>query len=437
MTQKIKALIIDDEADICSLTALTLERMGMQCFTANTVHQAKELLGQHSFQLCITDMKLPDGNGLELINYCQKRFPAMPIAMITAYGNLELGVNALKAGAFDVVAKPLDTQRLRDLGRNALGLSHAPTQLNHLPSETGLIGRSQPIEQLKAEIGKIARTQAPVFLQGEIGCGKALIAKLIHHQSSRAEQPFVQISCQPRTNSSLEQILFCPEAPKESLLYQARSGTLFLENVDLLSDELQLKLLQVLQNKLLPTPEFNGGYTLDFRLICTSEQDLQKLVQQGRFRQDLYFRVHVIALLLPPLRQRREDIPMLVEHFCAQYSAQWGAPTLRIDNDAMAMLQSYDFPGNISELKAILQRAVTLAEQDSISLSDLRLMPTPKSEDPGIIETNNLEAYLENIERQAIMQALANCRWNKTAAATKLGISFRTMRYRCKKLGID
>ena len=435
-----RALIIDDEPDIRTLIAITLQRMGVECHQAANVREARQQLQERRYHLCITDMKLPDGNGLELINLCQQRFPDMPVAMITAFGNMDLGVNALKSGAFDVVAKPLDTDRLRGLVHQALELTRVPLHLDSLPSESALIGQSGVIRSLKQDIGKVARTQAPVFLSGEAGTGKELAARLIHHQSSRAPQPFMMLSCQERQQHELEQALFGHNSPEDSLLCAAHGGTLFLEAIDHLPAELQVRLLRVLQEKNLYDHQTQQTHPADFRLISASDKDPALLLQDGILRQDFLFRINVVTLTIPPLRERRDDIPMLAEHFIRHYSRQWGMPDISLDEHALQTLLQYDFPGNVSELENLLQRAVTLAEQDVISAADLQLKAVVSDLMPpihGRIETANLEDYLDNIERRAITQALTSTRWNKTAAAEKLGISFRALRYRCKKLGID
>lgn len=431
------ALVIDDEADIRMLVAITLERMGLECFVAANVAEARQLLQQRAYHFCITDMKLPDGNGLELIRYCQKNYPAMPIAMITAYGNMELGVQALKAGAFDVVAKPIDTERLRSLAKEALKLTQVPSHIHSLPSTIGLVGQSLAIEQLKVEIAQVARTQAPVFLYGEIGTGKELAARLIHHQSSRSEHAFVKVSCTGRSSQELETELFNPDDPRKSALHLANKGTLYLEEVGCMPMDLQARLLHVLQEGTLGSTLEHGALNTEFRLLTSSSENLYDKVSAGTFRQDLYFRINVVLLTLLPLRQRGEDILLLAKHFVQSFSQEWGMPELAISPEAQQALIRHPFKGNIDELQTILKRAVSLAEKDIVELADLRIAAsiTPASSVPVI--TDNLEEYLENIERDAIRHALEASRWNKTAAAAKLGLSFRTMRYRCKKLGID
>ncbi|QQD20707.1 response regulator [Oceanospirillaceae bacterium ASx5O] len=437
---RFRALIIDDETDIRTLVAMTLNRMELECFQAGSVAEARQQLQQRSYHFCITDMKLPDGNGLDLIQLCQQKFPDMPVAMITAYGNMELGVGAMKAGAFDVVAKPIDTERLRQLARQALQLSKVPVHLETLPSAIGLIGDSAPMQSLKEQIFKVARTQAPVFIFGEDGSGKELAARLIHHQSSRAQRPLVSLSCREHSPAELEQALFGEHNPADGLLYAADGGTLLLTDIDQLPPECQGRLLRVLQDKTLSDPRQEQHLAVDFRLLSASDKDLSQLVQQGQFRQDLLFRLNVITLNVPALREHPQDIPLLANHFMRLYCRQWSMPELTLQADALDALQHYAFPGNVSELENLLQRVVTLAEGDSISAADLQLQTGPQELMPAVqgrIDTSNLEDYLENIERRAITQALTATRWNKTAAADKLGISFRALRYRCKKLGID
>lgn len=430
------ALIIDDEPDIRTLTAITLERLGIRCFTAEDMREALKLLTERRYHFCITDMKLPDGNGLELINLCQQRYPEMPIAMITAYGNLELGVNALKAGAFDVVAKPIDTERLRELAKQALRLTRSTASIDSLPLAAGLIGHSNAITDLKTNVEKIARTQAPVFIMGETGSGKELVARLIHHQSTRNDFPFVMVSCANREPKELEADLF----GEKSLLLRANHGTVFFDSVEQLPLELQNNLLTVLNEKIFTHKASGKQINLDFRVLSASTQDLSQSLHNGTFRQDLFFRMHVIPLAVPPLRKRIEDIPLLVNHFVAECAKQWDMPQMKVDNQAMQALLEYGYPSNISELKIIIQHAVALTEDDSINVKDLQFNVSENSllaETNIDVDTDDLEQYLEDIERKAVTKALESTRWNKTAAAAKLGISFRALRYRCKKLGID
>lgn len=436
---KQSALIVDDEADIRTLVSISLERMGLECFAAATVAQARELLTQRSYHFCITDMKLPDGNGLELIRYCQKNYPAMPVAMITAYGNMELGVNALKAGAFDVVAKPIDIDRLRGLAREALKLTQVPSHIDSLPSDIKFVGQSLAAEQFKAQLAQVARTQAPVCLFGEAGTGKELSARLIHHQSSRAQQAFIKVSCLGRNAKDLENELFAPLDPRKSALFLANKGTLYLEEVGQMPSELQARLLSVLQERTLSMRQDGMALSAEFRLVVSTSEDLQDKIQRGQFRQDLYFRVCVVPIHLMPLRERGEDINYLAKYFIQNFCQEWSIPLLELSDAAAQALATYSYNGNLDEMQNILRRAVSLCEHEQIEVADLKLgkVNTNNPTDAPPVITDNLEEYLQSIERNAIRHALETSRWNKTAAAAKLGLSFRTMRYRCKKLGID
>ncbi|MDO6681262.1 MULTISPECIES: sigma-54 dependent transcriptional regulator [unclassified Oceanobacter] len=453
--KKYSALIIDDEPDIRQLIALTLSRMDMECYQAANVSEALSLLSERPYHFCVTDMKLPDGNGLEIIQLCHARYSDMPVAMITAYGSMDMAVEALKAGAFDVVAKPLDITRLRELVAAALQLTRVPVHLESLPSSDALLGRSTAMMALKEKIQKVARTQAPVFIHGESGTGKELVARLIHHQSSRADSPFIPVNCGAIPKDLMESEFFGHKrgaftgasADKDGFFKAAEGGTLFLDEVAELPIEMQAKLLRVIQEKATRAVGSEHEIPIDVRILSASHKDLAQLVEQERFRQDLFFRLDVIQIAVPRLSERQEDIPTLVGHFIRKYSSEWGMPEASIDQKAMTALIQYHYPGNVRELENILQRAVTMAEGDEISQADLNLpdqvtttpstLLMPAIDPAAAIETSNLEAYLENIERNAITQALEATRWNKTAAAEKLGISFRALRYRCKKLDID
>lgn len=446
------ALIIDDEPDIRDLIALTLQRMDMDCYQAGSVSEALALLQQRPYHFCITDMKLPDGNGLEIIELCHAKYPDMPIAMITAFGSMDLAVNALKAGAFDLVAKPIDIVRLRELVQAALRLTKVPANIDAVPSAQGLLGSSAVMEQLKENIRKVARTQAPVFIHGQSGTGKELVAKLIHHQSVRASQPFIAVNCGAIPKDLMESEFFGhvkgsftgASSDKAGFFKAAHGGTLFLDEVAELPLDMQAKLLRVIQEKAVRSVGSEHEDPVDVRIVSASHKDLQALVDKEAFRQDLYFRLNVIQVCVPRLAERPEDIPLLTRHFIRKYAQEWGMPEVDLSPRAADALQRYSFPGNVRELENILQRAFTMAEGELISIDDLSLSDetqstTQQHSDDGemTIETNNLEAYLENIERLAITQALEATRWNKTAAAEKLGISFRALRYRCKKLAID
>ncbi len=456
--KKYSVLVIDDEPDIRQLICMTLSRMDMECYQAGNVSEALRLLPERAYHFCLTDMKLPDGNGMEIIQLCHARYPDMPVAMITAYGSMDMAVNALKAGAFDVVAKPLDISRLRELSQQALKLTKVPLHLESLPSSDALLGRSASMMELKEKIQKVARTQAPVFIFGESGTGKELVARLIHHQSSRAEEPFIAVNCGAIPKDLMESEFFGHKkgaftgagSDKDGFFKAAEGGTLFLDEVAELPLDMQAKLLRAIQEKAIRAVGSEHEENINIRILSASHKNLEEMVEAETFRQDLFFRLNVIQIDVPRLSQRPDDIPTLVKHFIRKYSEEWGMPATSVSDSAMQALLAYGYPGNVRELENILQRAVTMAESDQIELADLDLkqaisQPGDDQTDSGAlyppederIETNNLEGYLENIERRAITQALDATRCNKTAAAEKLGISFRALRYRCKKLDIE
>jgi two-component system response regulator PilR (NtrC family) len=450
------ALIVDDEPDIRELLEITLTRMGITTLTAPDVTSARALLEQNTTHLCLTDMNLPDGNGIELVQWIQKHSPATPVAVITAYGNMDTAIESLKAGAFDFVSKPVELPRLRELVNSALKLAEPKADAEEADDEPGLLlGKSPEIRKLRNQTRKLARSQAPVFISGESGSGKELVARMIHLQGPRREGPFVAVNCGAIPSELMESEFFGHKrgsftgasADKDGFFKAAEGGTLFLDEVAELPLDMQAKLLRVIQEKATRAVGSEHESPIDVRILSASHKDLAKMVEEERFRQDLFFRLDVIQIAVPRLRERQEDIPTLINHFIRKYSREWGMPEASVGRDAMAALMDYNYPGNVRELENILQRAVTMAEGDEINQLDLNLpvhdkdpatrLLMPAIDPAAAIETSNLEDYLENIERSAITQALEATRWNKTAAAEKLGISFRALRYRCKKLDID
>ena len=437
MAAELSALIVDDEKDIRELVSMTLERMGLKCTLAANVRDAMAALENGTFHFCITDMKMPDGDGLQLIHHCARQYPDMPMAMITAFGNLETGVAALKAGAFDVVAKPIDTNRLRDLATAALRLSKVP---GVLPPQclNILAGGSAVMNRLRTDVHKIARTQAPVVIHGPGGSGKEDFAQAIHLLGSRNEHPFIFINCASVSVDEIEQELF-GSSQRTGAVLDAGQGTLFINEVGHLNHELQGRLLRLIQEKRFRRPGFATDETIDIRIIAGTTADPESLVASGALRQDLYYRLNVVSLHIPPLSQRPEDLPTIIQAYLHTYALEWDMPDVSIAPDALTMLSQHPFNGNIRELENVLQRAFTMMEGEEIQVSDLQLQTDqPVSADTPLGgPVTDLEGYLERLERQAIEDALATTRWNKTAAAEKLGISFRALRYRCKKLGID
>ena len=456
------ALIVDDERDIRELISLTLTRMGLKVDTAADLASAQKLLAGKSYDLCFTDMRLPDGSGQTLIELIASRYPDTPVAMITAHGNVDAAVQALKTGAFDFVSKPVDLHVLRRMVQNALQLSEqrrAQVQL----SNNKLLGESEPILKLREMISKVARSQAPVFISGESGVGKELVARLIHEQGPRSDATFVPVNCGAIPTELMESEFFGHRkgsftgaiADKEGLFQAAQGGTLFLDEVAELPLHMQVKLLRVIQEKSVRPIGANSETPIDVRILSATHTNLNDRVNDGRFRHDLFYRINVIELHVPPLRKRVEDIALLADAILKRLAAENGDPGYQLASDAAKALRYYPFPGNVRELENILERAVALCDAGIIHEGDLRLpgpstsaasrpegeaatgLPTASTLSMGVPSGDALPDFIESLEREAIQQALIECKYNKTKAAAKLGITFRAMRYKLKKLGID
>lgn len=440
-------LIIDDEPDILELLDMTLKRMNMRTRSATTLAGALELLKQERFDLCLTDMRLPDGDGMTVVRHIQQHCPALPVAMITAYGSLDTAIAALKAGAFDFLTKPVDLQRLRELVNSALRLSRKSEPEPDMASDDPILGMSAPIQQLRAQIAKLARSQAPLYISGESGSGKELVARRIHALGPRAAQPFVPVNCGAIPSELMESEFFGHRkgsftgavTDKPGLFQAAKGGTLFLDEVADLPMAMQVKLLRAIQEKAVRPVGTQQEETVDVRLLCATHKDLAAEVAAGRFRQDLFYRINVIELSVPPLRKRREDIPMLAKHILSQLATRNDLPIPKLTSVCLEQLCNYRFPGNVRELENTLERAFTLCEGNVIDAEDILLSGVPSSNERNdtLSDIDSLEDYLDDIERRAITQALEETRWNKTAAAKRLGLTFRSLRYRLKKLGMD
>ena len=449
---KTLALIIDDEPDIRELLEITLERMDIECRSADCVKTALALLKKETFQLCLTDMHLPDGSGLEIVQTIQKLYPQTPVAVITAYGSMEMAVTSLKAGAFDFVSKPVELSRLRDLIRNAVKLAQpSPVKAEE---DSRLLGQSAAMMELKETIRKLARSQAPVYISGESGTGKEVVARLIHDFGARAEKPFIPVNCGAIPSELMESEFFGHKKgsftgateDKQGLFQAAHEGTLFLDEVADLPLTMQVKLLRAIQEKTIRPIGHAKEIPVNVRLLSATHKDLAAEVDNGRFRQDLFYRINVIQARIPPLRDRGDDIIYLANNFLTKLSADWGISQPKLSLLSQTALKRYSFPGNVRELQNILERALTLCEGQEILPEHLQL-PTTSSPTQvssanlpsfnATSSTDSLEEYLVNIEKNLIVKALDDTRWNRTAAAKKLGMSFRSLRYRLKKLGLD
>ncbi|SKB33489.1 sigma-54 dependent transcriptional regulator [Luteibacter sp. 22Crub2.1] len=466
---KQSVLVIDDERDIRELLTITLGRMELDVDAVGSVTEARNALASRRYDLCFTDMRLPDGSGQEIIELIAASHPDMPVAMITAYGNVDAAVNALKAGAFDFVSKPVDIHLLRRLVRTALRLSEerkSEAGARGVPGADRLIGDSPVMVEVRGKIAKLARNQAPVYIGGESGVGKELVARLIHELGPRAAGAFVPVNCGAIPSELMESEFFGhrkgsftgAHADKEGLFQAAQGGTLFLDEVAELPLHMQVKLLRAIQEKAVRPIGGRDEIPVDVRILSATHKNLAGLVEQGLFRQDLFYRINVIELRVPPLRERRGDVPKLAEFVLKQLAVEsgGGAPG-RLQPDALAALEAYQFPGNVRELENILERAMAMCEGDIIEADDLMLpqrvaVQTTATPDPGGATNvaaaavaprassgadGSLEDFISNIERDTIIKALEESRYNKTATAKKLGITFRALRYKLKKLGID
>ena len=444
-------LVVDDEADIRELLELSLVRMGLGVQSAGSVAEAKALLQTRTFDLCFTDMRLPDGDGLDLVRHVGEYCGDLPVAVITAYGSMENAVSALKAGAFDYLTKPLSLDQLRTLVRSALLLP----QKEEPGRQHVLLGDSPAIQQARSMIERLARSQAPIYITGESGSGKELAARLVHEKGARRDKAFVPVNCGAIPENLMESEFFGyrkgaftgAEADREGFFHVANGGTLFLDEVADLPLPMQVKLLRAIQEKRVRKVGATAEDPVDVRIICATHQNLSGLVEAEKFRQDLYYRLAVIELRMPPLRESREDIPTLARAILARLAQGGGAGTAVLSQGALDALQRYDFPGNARELENILERAVALAASDEIRPDDLQLAPPvymagePPASEPQTAQTAHtakwpLQEYLDRVEREAILEALDKTRFNRTAAAKLLGITFRALRYRMERLGI-
>jgi two-component system response regulator PilR (NtrC family) len=466
-------LIVDDEPDLLELVSLTLGRMSLETRTAADLAGARNLLATQHFDLCLTDMRLPDGDGLDLVAWIQANCPATPIAVITAHGNVESAVRALKVGAFDFVSKPLDLGVLRKLVGTAIRLG-ALADGAHAQRGPELLGTSPSMQQVREMIGRVARSQAPVYIYGESGTGKELVARLIHQSGARADAPFVPVNCGAIPTELMESELFGHKrgsftgavADKKGLIQSAEGGTLFLDEVADLPLHMQVKLLRVVQEKTIRPVGEAREERVDVRILSATHRNLVDLVATGRFREDLFYRINVIELRVPPLRERSGDIPALANAILERMCRRMKLDAPVISPEAMQALQTYGFPGNVRELENIIERALTLTSSGVITLEQIKLRPAMLFAVPGSGADLAATGYpapavgvfgaapaaaasefagaqhalgdqLEDIERAAIIKALEQTRYNKTAAAKLLGMTFRALRYRIKKLGIE
>jgi two-component system response regulator PilR (NtrC family) len=454
MSPQFNCLVVDDETDIRELVVLTLERMNIMADSAANLAEAMHLLASRRYHLCLTDMQLPDGLGLSLVQHISNHHPGLPVAVITAYGSAENAVSALKSGAFDYLTKPISLKQLRPLVESALKLSNSDTQQTQ--NTVDLIGESAVIGHVRKMIEKLARSQAPVYISGESGSGKELAARLIHSNSSRRDNPFIAVNCGAIPENLMESEFFGYKkgaftgANNDTVgLFQAASGgTLFLDEVADLPLAMQVKLLRAIQEKKVRVVGGTVEESVDVRIISATHRNLSALMEQGQFRQDLYYRLNVIQLKMPALRERPEDIPELTQKLLSKLCANQSITVPVLDETAQKLIASLPFAGNVRELENMLERALALCDGETISADDLLMggdfeaddvpKPTPVvGFEPSPSPEVGLPEYLEDIEKRAILKALEKTSNNKTAAAKLLGVSFRTLRYRLIKLGLS
>jgi two-component system, NtrC family, response regulator PilR len=467
-----RVLIIDDEPDIRELLEITLGRMQLDTDSAENIARAKELLQKNSYDLCLTDMHLPDGNGLQLVEFIQQQMPGLPVAVITAHGSIDTAIESMKVGAFDFISKPVDLSVLRKLVNTAIQSSQLPTA-EKLPPESSIIGQSKAVQDLIRSIQKLARSQAPIYISGESGSGKELVARSIHELGPRVSKPFIAVNCGAIPRELMESEFFGHKKgsftganqDKVGLFQAAEGGTLFFDEVADLPLDMQVKLLRAIQEKSVRPIGATEELITDVRILCATHKALDNEVKEGRFRQDLFYRLNVIQLSVAPLRQRREDIPLLASFLLEKIAKEIQKPAPALSAMAMEALNNYTFPGNVRELENILERAFTLCENDIIDADDLQL--NTETRESAFLETSylssqkdkprapanaknnqadyparcaeypSLDDYLLDVEKEILCHALEQVRWNKTLAAKKLGITFRSLRYRLQKLGLD
>lgn len=446
-----RVLVVDDEPDICELLEITLQRMGIETVSSQRLKRAMTLVHEQSFDLCLTDMRMPDGDGLELVEYIQEHCPELPVAVITAHGSIDTAVRALQLGAFDFVTKPVDLQLLRRLIETALRLTKpGRKKLPETPGSNGgdelspLLGRSAAMRELRAKIAKLARSQAPVIILGESGSGKELVAREIHRLGARAEQPFVPVNCGAIPSELMESEFFGHQRGaftgavqnKVGLFREAHGGTLFLDEVGELPLALQVKLLRALQERAIKPVGATREEIVDVRILSATHKELGEEVDQGRFRQDLYYRLNVVEVRVPSLRERPEDIRELAPRILERIADRWQLERLSLSPAAVQRLTEYSFPGNVRELENILERAAVMVD-DAVIDADVLAFPDCGHNGRPAGSPVGLDDQLAEQERKALEEALAQSGGNRTAAARALGISFRQIRYRLKKLGID
>jgi len=436
--KKPKVLLVDDEPDILELLELALRKMGLEVDKAGNAHDALAKLDAQDYDLCLTDMRLPDGDGLQIVQSIAQNNLDVPVAVITAHGNMENAVSALKAGAFDYLSKPVSLDQLRALVNSALKLPQPGP-----PGDKTLLGHSPAMQKVRELIKRVARSEAPVHISGESGSGKELAARLIVQSGARRDQPMIAVNCGAIPENLMESEFFGykkgaftgADKNRDGFFQAAHGGTLFLDEVADLPVTMQVKLLRAIQEKRVRKVGETSEEPVDVRIISATHHDLAERVRQGGFRQDLYYRLSVIPIQMPALRELREDIPEIANRILDRLR---GDADVRFAEAALKSLQSYSFPGNVRELENIIERALAMCSGGVIEVQDLLLVPVEQDQpdSTSLGSKYPLPKYLDQVERQALLEALEQTGFNRTAAAKLLGLTFRTIRYRMERLGI-
>lgn len=459
-------LVIDDEPDILKLLSITLSRMGLGYTCAGNLKEAYQALSDHEFQLCLTDLKLPDGSGLTLVETMQNQYPHIPVIVITAHGSMDVAIKAMKYGAFDFINKPIDLQHVRQLIHNALSVTEPALLAAAATDMPEIIGESAKVQQVKEQIRKVSRSQAPVLITGESGSGKELVARSIHTYSSRKNAAFIAVNCGAIPHDLMESEFFGhtkgsftgAHQDQQGLFHAAHGGTLLLDEIADLPLAMQVKLLRVIQEKKIRPVGSSAEVSSDVRILSATHKNLTAAVANGTFRSDLFYRINVIEMTVPPLRERTDDIRLLSDSILAGIAQRNATSPHTLSVDAIHALQHYDFPGNIRELENILERACALTETPLINVDNLFLpcsvTVAPIQHEVTVSDTEgsstlpvsgiaynpehqSIDDYLNGIEKDILLHTLAKYRWNRTHAAKVLGITFRSLRYRLKKLAIN
>ncbi|WP_123104563.1 sigma-54-dependent transcriptional regulator [Acidithiobacillus sulfuriphilus] len=439
---KMPALIVDDEPAILELLAITLEEMDLAVMTAASLREARAAIAQAVPLFCLTDLRLPDGSGMELVRLLHDRHPQSPVAVITAYSSAEGAVEAMQAGAFDYMAKPIDLARLRRMAEQAVAL--AGLAVTPASAATRLVGSSPIMQRLREKILLLGRSNAPVHIAGESGTGKELVARAIHEAGPRSDQPFIAVNCGAIPEGLVESEFFGAEKGafsgavqrREGLFAAANGGTLFLDEVGELPMPMQVKLLRAIQERAIRPLGAARELALDIRLISATHRDIGQMVAAGQFREDLYYRINVVPLQIPPLRERVEDLPELGAALLARMARAQGRPAVTLRADALAWLQRYPFPGNVRELENLLERALALHDGPSIGAADLQPSGTA-SVLPASAEGEDAAMDLDAAEARLLRETLERVKMDTVAAAHALGISLQSLHARLQKLHLE